>query len=415
MNRFAQFRECLLAKRKGTAHQPPLLSRLPAFVGARADLERALRSLRVVLVGVGSIGMRIAEHFARLRVAELWLVDPRNGYKPESVLTHPINRVIDQPKASYTARRCKKLSPSTRVFAHVGHVQDLWLDTFADAHLCLMATDNLAAEVEFGRRCLSLGKRLVQAALHGETLTAQIRVFANDDGHGPCPACGFGATEWRQLSDQVQFSCEGRTSGHSAPRITGPPTRSTSSLCSLAADLALNQSLRLVLRLGEPVEDSILEYCGFTNQIVTSHLERNSGCRCDHTRFTMNRAPRPLKGYFYNKLVSDFALVPGHESLSLTVGGTEWIEQGLCRCAEPRVVRRFIPSGQGHAGRCARCQSAIRPQPFYTSSAVSAPMLGKAVSTPFHLLGVRECPWVLLRTADRAFLVQDPHRTMPVP
>ena len=69
MNRFAQFWECLLAKRKGTAHQPPLLSRLPAFVGARADLERALkaieefpageRDIQTLTIGISNQGYRL--------------------------------------------------------------------------------------------------------------------------------------------------------------------------------------------------------------------------------------------------------------------------------------------------------------------------------------------------------------------
>lgn len=414
MNRVVPFRECRAGGRRGLASQAALTSRLPVFIGAQGDVEGTLRNLRVFVVGCGSVGMRAAEHFARLRVAELWLVDPRRCCKPESVLTHPISRPMDVPKANYAARVCKRISPSTRVFAYVGLVQDLWLDAFADADLCIMATDNLAAEVEFGRRCLSLGKCLVQAALHGESLTVQIRVFANADGPGPCPACAFGAVEWRQLADQVQYSCEGGVSGHSALRIDGPPTRSTSSLCALAADLALNQSLRHVLGLGEAVGDTITEYCGFTNRILTSSLKRNPACRCDHTRFEVVHAPMPLRSYSFARLMADFVNPRGDSSVTLTVGGAEWIESGWCRCSEPSPVQRFVPAGQGTAGQCGLCRSLIHAQPFTSHSAVSASMLGKAVALPLLRLGVRRCPWVLLRKADGTILVHDPSRALPL-
>ena len=125
--------------------------------------------------------MRIALHLARLRIAELWLVDPQQFCKAESLLTHPISEISRQPKVTVTARRCKKISPSTRVFSFVGRVQDLLLDALANVHLWVMATDNLAAEIEVGRRCLHLGRRLVHAALFGEGMVAQVRVFANTD------------------------------------------------------------------------------------------------------------------------------------------------------------------------------------------------------------------------------------------
>jgi molybdopterin/thiamine biosynthesis adenylyltransferase len=415
MNRFEPFRECLLGSRRAPARQAPLTSRLPSFIGFRGDAEGILRRLRVVLVGVGSVGMRIAEHFARLRVAELWLVDPGHCSKPESVLTHPISRPMTLPKATYIARLCKRISPETRVFAYVGLVQDLGPDAFADAHLCVMATDNLAAEIEFGRRCLALGKRLVHAALHGESLTIQVRVYTNTDGRGPCPACAFGAAERQQLANQVHYSCEAGPSAHSTLRVTSPPTRSTSNLCALAADLGLNQAMRLVLGLGEPVGDTIMEYCGFTNRILTSSLARNPACRCDHTRYEVVPAPLPIRGYSFARLVDEFMPPHGDANLTVTVGGAEWIECGLCRCAEPAAVRRFISKGRGTAGRCPRCQTVIHAQPLNSHEAVTAAMLGEAVTVPLSMLGVRKSPWALLRRAETATLIRDPRRVLPLP
>lgn len=198
--------------KRGQAARPDIAARLPAFIGRPADAKARLAALKIVICGVGSVGGRIAVHLARFCIAMLWLIDPKR-YKPESVLTHDIEpRVVGKSKAITTARRCKEISPGTRVFAFDGEAAQLPLDAFADADLVVLATDNLAAEIEVGQRCVRLGKPLIQASVHGDTLTAQVRVFGNADGHGPCPACGFGAVEWRMLNEQVRFSCDGFTS-----------------------------------------------------------------------------------------------------------------------------------------------------------------------------------------------------------
>jgi len=410
MSNHAPFKECVLFKRR-PGEAPRLSSRLPSFIGARVEAGAALRNLYVAVIGVGSIGMRIAIHLARLQIGKLWLVDPQRSCKPETVLTHPVSLCFKQPKATVAARHCKKISPLTRVFSFVGSVQNLPLDALVDVHICVMATDNLAAEIEVGNRCLHLGKRLVHAALHGESMTTQVRVFANTDAQGPCPACTFGAVEWQQLSDQIQFSCDGPLSGQVVGRISGPPTRSTSHLCSMAADLAINQILRQTLQLGDPVENTVVEYCGITNQTVTGQLERNPNCRCDHTRFRLEHSLTPLKAHSFEQVAREFGFDSTDSALTLKVGEAIWVEKGLCPCgAAPVLVQRFIPTGRSFVGTCAQCRSSIRTQPFYTRDYVSAAVLGKAVATPLSMLGALKIPWLLLRTENRAVLVQDPTR-----
>jgi molybdopterin/thiamine biosynthesis adenylyltransferase len=210
MRKRAQFIEVKpRAAKRGNHALLDTAARLPNFIGGPTDAVARLRALTIFIVGVGSVGGRIAVHLARLGVAMLCLVDPKR-FKPESVLTHDIEpREVDKFKALTSARRCKAISPATRVFAFNGPAEDLPLDAFADANLVVLATDNLAAEIEVGQRCVRLGKPLVQASVHGDTLTAQVRVFGNADGQGPCPVCGFGAVEWQMLNEHVRFSCDG--------------------------------------------------------------------------------------------------------------------------------------------------------------------------------------------------------------
>jgi molybdopterin/thiamine biosynthesis adenylyltransferase len=251
---------------------PDLGERLPRFLGLHGDAVANLRRRAFGVIGTGAVGRELTLHLARLQPAGLWLCDP-GRYKPQSLLTQPIGpHEVGEPKAFATGRLCKALSPRTTVFACDAAVQDLPATAFADVDLVVLATDNLAAEVEVGQRCLWLGRPLVQASVHGATLVAQVRSFVNGDGTGPCPACGFSVDEWAHLNRETSFSCEGRTDGRAERRTAAAPTMSVSFLCALAANLACVQILRHVLKLGAPLADSVLEYCGYTHRTVTAPL-----------------------------------------------------------------------------------------------------------------------------------------------
>ena len=163
-----------------------------ALVGCAAGALDLLRKLAIAVIGCGSVGGRIAILLARLGLGGLFLVDPKH-YKPGSLATHEIDpEDVGQPKAMVVARRCKAVSPATRVLAFVGPVETLELSALADVDLVVMAPDLLSVEVELGQRCLWLGQPLVQASVPGPSLTVQIRFFLNAKGTGGCPVCCYG-------------------------------------------------------------------------------------------------------------------------------------------------------------------------------------------------------------------------------
>ena len=51
--------------------------RMPRFLGLEVDASAALWSLSVLVVGAGSVGSEVAEHFARLGVGRVAVVDPK--------------------------------------------------------------------------------------------------------------------------------------------------------------------------------------------------------------------------------------------------------------------------------------------------------------------------------------------------
>ena len=379
-------------------------ARLPKFIGGPADAEKKLAGLKVVLVGLGSVGGRMALHLARFGVALLWLVDPK-VFKAESLLTHEIGpEHVGKFKAVVMGERCRAISPGTRVKVFACRVEELPMDAFADADLVVMATDNLAAELEVSRRCRQLGKPLFQAAVHGESLVAQVRGFANSSDESPCVGCGYNAEEWRQLTRQIQFSCEGAAAGNTAPQIAELATMSVPNICSLASDLALNQVIRHVLQLGPPVTDTILEYCGHTNRAVTSPLLRRVDCPCDHRRYALSPPPKSLHEVCCAELSAAAGFHNGTGVVNFAVDGREWARLGECKCPAPRAVARFIPNGQADAGRCAKCRAPIRVPLFFRQRAVSAWTLGEALARPLASLAAGQINCVLADDGQRAVL-----------
>jgi molybdopterin/thiamine biosynthesis adenylyltransferase len=260
-------------------------ARLPEFVAGALDADSALNDLTLAVVGVGSVGGNIATHAARLQVGGLLCVDP-SSYKDASILTQPIlPHDVGRPKASVVGERCKAISPRTRVQVFDGPVQALDLTALADADVVALASDNIACEIAVGARCLALRQPLVIAAVHGESLSAQVRFYGNASSDSPCPACELTQNEWAQVDGETRFSCEGRFDANPVAERLTQPTRSPSFLCSLAADLALQQILRFTLKLGQDVADTMLEFSGYRNATVTSALQARSRCPAEHVTY----------------------------------------------------------------------------------------------------------------------------------
>jgi molybdopterin/thiamine biosynthesis adenylyltransferase len=396
-------------------------ARYPLLLGCDPRRLVGLRKLRVAVVGVGSIGMRIALHLARMGIALLVVIDPKR-FKPESLLTHEAGPAdLGEPKAGVVARRCQEISPATQVFAFVGPVEALEADALAEVDLVIMAPDRLSVEVELAQRCLHLGIPLLQASVHGETLTAQVRLYENANAPGGCAGCYLGRDEWEQLSRQVRYSCEGAANNSNPAQAAptraedAPVTASFSSLCSLAADLAVHQVVRFVLHLGEPVSNTLLEYCGFTHRTIVTRLGRNPRCPLDHFSYRRVALAEPLGRRSLAALACAALGEAAGEATLFEVTGMDWVEMGSCRCSRPTPVRQFLLHQVGEAFRCPQCAAPVVPLQFYTHRQVSAARLGAALEKPLHKLGAGRVQSVWVRTAETGALVTQSARKSSKP
>jgi len=199
------------------------------------------------------------------------------------------------------------------------------------------------------------------------------------------------------------------------PHPTNPPTVSVSSLCSLAADLAVNQILRVALPLGAPVFDTSIEFCGFTNRCVTSQLARNANCPVDHEQWRVLEVEKPLARTTLHELAKVVALNSDSSPITFALDGFNWIESGVCQCAAPKAVRGFVPAARKRVGRCSKCHWPILAQPIFTHREVTSVLLGDALQQPLAKLGAAKARCVLVSNGNQSVLFREPNAQLPVP
>lgn len=381
-------------------------ARLPAIPGMPPDAGDRLDALRLLQVGAGSVGRPIAQHLARLAIGALAIIDPKS-YRAENLVTQPAHPAeLGQGKAEVTAGECKTISPPTKVSFRAGRFEDLSLADVAEFDAVVLAGDSLELEAAVGQSCLHLGLPLLHAAVHGATMVVQVKVYGNRTAGSAAPACGFSDAEREALTRQVRYSCDAAAPAAANPTTETPPTAATAALCTLASSLAGTQLLRFVLGLGQPVEDTELEFCAFTNRAVVSPLPRRQTCSCDHFRYRTVRLPRPLSAHSPAELAA--LLGPGDGVRQFEFGGHVWVEAAICPAGHRRKVRRLLPAGQSAAGTCDRCRATLHCQPFFTHRQVTPLHLAAAIDRPLAELGAPDLRWALVRDGNAGVLALNP-------
>jgi uncharacterized protein (DUF983 family) len=294
-------------------------------------------------------------------------------------------------------------------------VEDLPLSVVDDYDVVIASTDNLVAEVNIGRVCLALSIPLIYASVHGPTLTVQVRTFSNRGPESACPACGLNRAEWRQLNEQVRFSCDPGSIDRAAD-IVGPPTMSVSPLCSMAADLAVLVLLRLQLGLGPPLEDSVTEYNGYGHTTSVSVLAPSPRCPVDHAHTVLDRAEAgqpladlPLRACAAAAGVTDEADL---ERTSFAVDDLVFGAAATCpACCAEQPLNRFVHPEARLRRRCRACGApGLVPHPSFSFERFVCPGPGAValLDKPLRALGATP-RGVIVRGPAGAVLVR--HQT----
>lgn len=382
---------------------PARNARMPAFMSSsHVDVDATIGSLAIGHIGVGAVGRPTAIHAARMRVDRQFMVDP-GVFKPESLLTQPIEPGdVGQPKARNAAQLCKRLSPETQVQFYDGPLEDLDPVSFKGIDVLVVATDNLRAEVQAAQLAAHLGKPLVQAAVHGESLTLQVRFFSNSSPQSPCPVCLFGSQDWGLLNSETRFSCDAATDGRPVATTSSQPTTSLSALCSLAGEYAIIQLVRDVAKLGAPVADTVLEYNGYTHRTVVSPMARNPLCPVDHLPWDSESLSAPLPDCTLSGLLRDAGFEPNGRTTFL-VKAMQFVTRGVCERGHVRQVERFVPLS-GAIGRCRACEAPVQPHPLYAYRSAPEEILAPHLNRSLGSLCTESPRWVVVQQQERAVL-----------
>jgi molybdopterin/thiamine biosynthesis adenylyltransferase len=392
------------------AKNPTPAARLPRFIGldGPARARRRISRLALAVVGCGAVGRPFADAMARMDIGRLLLIDA-GRYRVADVPHQGIaSSEVGLPKAEATAASIRSRRPGVRVEAFDGRVESLDEDLFHGLDAVFLATDNLHAEADVSRRALHHRVPLIQGAVFGDAMLAQVRFLLNRDGQGPCLYCGFGPAELDHLARETVWSCRGPLRGQRLARVHTAPTMSYPALSATAAHLAASLLIRHALGLGEPLSDCVLEYCGYTNALVTSPLNRREDCPADHLAWE----PRPVSVALEDATLPDLARLAGFragfdggasgDALSFTIGDYTWVTRWLCGCAGAGTHARFWRTAS-RCPRCARCGKRVRPDPFACCRRASAHAFAPSCrQRPLRELGAADVGYALVRGPDRA-------------
>jgi molybdopterin/thiamine biosynthesis adenylyltransferase len=376
-------------------------ARMPGVLGARRAACDAFGSLTVAALGAGSVGAAIVDRVARLGVRAICIVDP-GSFKSQSTLTHPIGpEALGCRKAAFVAARAKAVCPEVRVFALEGPLEQLPTHVLAACDVALLATDNLLAEVAATTRCAELGIPLIQGAVHGPTLVAQVRRIANR-GDGPCLACGYERAEWQALEAGARLSCQGddQDAGVASPVA---PTMSFAHLCGIAADLAVMELTRHLLGITPADASEVIEYRGVEQALVRTRLAPRHDCPVPHARCT--RIGWDLAQASVAELLERGGC--GDADATLSIENHVWSELEICACDRHQRIARFLPDG-ADLGMCPECNVTRLPHPFGSRREVPLRALTGHLDRTLAELGAISARSVYLRGSDGIRLFHAP-------
>jgi hypothetical protein len=336
------------------------------------------------------------------------------------------------PKAAVAARRARELAPRAVVRYAAVPFQLLPCDVLADQDLVVLASDNLAAELAVAEAARRHSIRVVQASLHGGTLTAEVRSIANAADDGPCLACSWAAEDWQRLDEGTRFACVPEAA---APLRQTVPTRTTPELCAHAATLAVAEVRRRSLALPAP-PDVVLGWNGYTLRTIETRLARAAGCHADHTRWCVESRPRLAAATPWalaraaraGAIAAECMACAGGtgactggtgactggtgacgdellaRTVSLQMDGHVFARRASCVCGALERHDVFLPRGGGAA--CERCGARLAPGPEHWHE-VPLDEFGAAAHRPLRKLlsgsnDAGEAPAVIVRCEGAA-------------
>jgi len=383
-------------------------ARLPdfAFLAPGVDPAGVLGGLSIVVLGCGAVGRAFAEGVVRLGPGRLDLVDP-DRYSAANVGSQPISPAeIGRPKALSTAEALRGVHAGTEIRVFEGRVEELREDALADCDIVFVATDNLQAEQDIARRCVALGRKLIQGSVYGTMMVAHVRLLRHLGDDAPCLVCAYTEADFQHAAGETKFSCTGPVAGE-RPDVLTMPTMSIAALSAMAANLAVIMVVRLALELGDPIEDCLVEFSGYTGKIVTSPLARNPHCPADHTRWSRRTYPGDLARATLRQVAdaAGFDVTRSDGALSVRVDEYAFAPYASCACPDPSAFNRYVGLG-APIRRCDRCDGGLTADRFSQRNQVAIGLVERRLDRPLESLGAVDVRYAVVGGPDRVVFLR---------
>ncbi len=165
---------------------------VPGAQDRTAPLLGDLRTRRVVVAGLGSVGSRIAEDLVRAGVGTLVLIDPERVESPNLARSVYSSDDLGERKTRALARRLRAIAPAVHLVEHAATLGRLPLAEVLDgADLVVGATDDMQEQLLLAHHAYALGTPMVCCSMYAGARAGEL-IIALPEAASPCVACSLG-------------------------------------------------------------------------------------------------------------------------------------------------------------------------------------------------------------------------------
>jgi molybdopterin/thiamine biosynthesis adenylyltransferase len=218
---------------------------------------------KVVIAGVGGLGIVSAEMLARCGIGTLYLFDR------DIIAEVNLNRMgfmkadLGESKVGVIAKSIREnINPDVKVIAHHGDImypelEDIFDNAVKDSDLVLMGMDNFPARMFVNQKCLNHRRILIDAGVSRSALSGNVHPVY--PGKNAC------------------MQCTARLKGTNEKKERGKPcTASLPTSMSIIASLQVQQALKILLKFGDVVD--YLSYNALTGDFARYKTKRDTNC-----------------------------------------------------------------------------------------------------------------------------------------
>ena len=217
----------------------------PDFILPRGGADVGLLRKRVVVVGCGSVGSRVAEHLASMGVGQLLLID-QDRLLPENIHRHLLGTAhLGLPKAAATASVLRQRFPHLVILNRDETIQQVLVTDpgiVRDADIVIMALGDETLELRLNDMLSDAKSVRVHVWLEPLGLGGHVLVCRNEWGAG-CYRCLFGWADG--IANSASFAKPGQHFHQTFSGCTGAFTP----YASLDADRTAVEAVRLSVRV----------------------------------------------------------------------------------------------------------------------------------------------------------------------